>query len=168
MGNVENATAFADSIRTEFRRMEDEVFLAIIKDLASNALADLIYYTPVDTGYARSGWIVTFDTPSSETLPEDSSDKKGAATFSKGLKVIEGMPKYPSIFMSNNTEYIEILNAGRWAGEAIGEGEFAFGAGVTSAARRTGARGSIQSPDGILNPTFQHMLDSITEDRTVE
>lgn len=165
MGSVENAEKFAESLRTAVRKIEEEIAPDIVRALASNALTDLVNLTPVDTGYARSGWVVTLDTPSSEQPAEGSTDKKGAATLKAGQAVIERTPKFPHIFISNNVAYIEVLDAGRREGDFQTE-DTVFGE-VTSSRRRR-ASGSIQSPNGILTPTFEAMLDSITEDRTVE
>lgn len=165
MGNVENAQSFADSLRTAVRKIEEEVAPEIVRALASNALADLVNLTPVDTGYARSGWIVTLDTPSTEAPGAGSTDKSGSATMRAGQATLARAPKFPSIFISNNVAYIEVLDAGRRQGDFQTE-DTVFGE-VTSSRRRR-ASGSIQSPNGILTPTFEAMLDSITEDRTVE
>lgn len=162
MGSVENAEKFAESLRTAVRKIEEEIAPDIIKALASNALTDAVYLTPRDTGYAQSGWIVTFDTPSSDAPAEGSTDK-AEAVVRRGQAVLDRAPKFPHIFLSNNVAYIEILDKGRRAEfEVI---DSVFGEAYAPTRRITG---SIQSPNGILTPTFEAMLESITEDRTVE
>lgn len=164
MGGLENAEKFAESLRTAVRKIEEEIAPEVIRTLASNALTDAVYLTPRDKGYAQSGWIVTFDTPASDAPAEGASDKADTVV-KRGQAVLDRAPKYPSIFISNNVAYIEVLDAGRREGDFQTE-DTVFGE-VTSSRRRR-ASGSIQSPNGILNPTFEAMLDSITEDRTVE
>lgn len=164
MGGLENAEKFAESLRTAVRKIEEEIAPEVIRTLASNALTDAVYLTPRDKGYAQSGWIVTFDTPASDAPAEGASDKADAVV-KRGQAVLDRAPKYPHIFLSNNVAYIEVLDAGRREGDFQTE-DTVFGE-VTSSRRRR-ASGSIKSPNGILTPTFEAMLDSITEDRTVE
>jgi hypothetical protein len=75
--------------------------------------------TPVDTGRARGGWILTIGKPSSEGPPDTPLDPGGgsamaqAVSASKGFKAGKGV--LGSIFITNNVEYIQALEDGRSA-----------------------------------------------------
>lgn len=162
MGSVENAEKFANKLRTEFRRIEEDVAPEIVRQLALNAIADLDFYTPRRTGYAKSGWVVTFDAPSSYVPPEGTTKSDKEITDAM-VREVEKAPPYPHIIFSNNVEYIEILDAGRKGDFEVMDSP--FGEVYAPTRRITGSR---RSPNGILEPTFNHMLDSLEFDRTVE
>jgi len=82
----------------------------IQKKLVLEALKRIVERTPVDTGRARGNWQVTIGTPANGKL--DALDKDGQATIEKGIAVLSGLPPYQIVFLSNNLEYIEILEEG--------------------------------------------------------
>ena len=166
VGGVEKAEEFAAQLRRVVSEWEEELIPTVSRAVALQGLRGLVLVTPVDTGYARSGWQVSFNSASTAQPAEGASDKTGSATLKAGEAAIAGSDTFPHIFISNNVPYIEVLDEGRWAGESIGEGEFAFGAGVNGTARRTGARGSIQAPQGILQPVFDELVTAIQTEET--
>lgn len=68
----------------------------------------LVAATPVDTGRARSNWIVTLGVPSAASrLPMSPTE-----ALREGESVINGWRPGQSIFITNNLNYISKLNAG--------------------------------------------------------
>ena len=62
--------------------------------------------TPVDTGRARAGWLITVNTPSDEVLPE------GKYTYSAVIPDVPAVTINDRYFITNNTPYIGKLNNG--------------------------------------------------------
>ena len=156
-----NVQAFRDTLREFTAKVVPELANETVRYVGLQGLNGLVKKTPVDTGYARAGWQVTLSAPAeSETAL---LDRGGQATISAGSAVIKGAGPFPHLFITNPVEYIEVLEDGRLSGEAVGEGEFAFGAGVLGVARRTGARGSIQAPNGMLGVTFEELIQSLEQ-----
>lgn len=62
--------------------------------------------TPVDTGRARAGWLITVNTPSDEVLPE------GKYTYSAVIPDVPAITINDRYFIANNTPYIGRLNNG--------------------------------------------------------
>jgi hypothetical protein len=96
------------------------------------ALMRLIEKTPVDTGYARFNWQTTIGSPAEGQVGErqKSTAKKGErhterppirpedqVVIDKGLAVIASLPPYQVVWISNNVDYIELLED-RWSKQA--------------------------------------------------
>ena len=62
--------------------------------------------TPVDTGRARAGWLITVNAPSEEVPPE------GKYTYSAGLPNVPAVTINDRYFITNNVPYIGRLNEG--------------------------------------------------------
>lgn len=167
MGSVERAEEFSERLRRHTVQIEEEFIPDVVRKVAFDALNACLYYTPVDTGYAKNGWIISFDAPSSDVPPTGSVDKSprasgpleddpGAAA-NRGRALLEKLPKYPHVFLSNNVPYIEVLDRGRFDG--FGSFDTPFGE-ITNPnrGRRTG---SIQAPNGILGPAFDEIVSDL-------
>ena len=69
----------------------------------------LVYYTPIDTGYASSNWNVSSgDRVESEREPEKGI--KGAASLLAIQKQVKGLEKEPFALFYNPVDYIGDLN----------------------------------------------------------
>lgn len=78
--------------------------------LAVEALKRIVLRTPVDEGRARGNWNVTIDDPYdgvSEIL-----DDKGQRAVSYGSHTIRSAAPFSVIFITNNIDYINILEEG--------------------------------------------------------
>ena len=62
--------------------------------------------TPVDTGRARAGWLITVNAPSEEVPPE------GKYTYSARLPNVPAVTINDRYFITNNVPYIGRLNEG--------------------------------------------------------
>jgi len=113
----------------------------------------LVLATPVDTGRARAGWIVSLGAPSSETPQTgesgDIKEQRGATAAAKALaqarKAIGAYEDQGSIHITNNVHYVPILDKGR-----------------------VGNRGSRQAPDGMTKAGLAAMNDVIRRARLLE
>lgn len=84
---------------------------------------ELVMETPVDTGRARSNWVVSLQAPSTtERAPYSpgaglgkSERANAAAALDQGMAVIGAAKPGQSIFISNNVRYIGLLNDGHSA-----------------------------------------------------
>ena len=113
-----------DNLPNVLARLERRINRTMKRTVQESALeADrvAIRETPVDTGLARSNWIATIGTPAAGVIPPYSPGMKlgkgerGNASGARGQaeQVIKGWsPEDPSIFISNNTPYIIILEEG--------------------------------------------------------
>jgi hypothetical protein len=75
--------------------------------------------TPVDTGRARSNWIVALDEPADSTISAYAPGKGGStgssniqAALDQGRKAIAGYKTGKEIHICNNLPYIQRLNDG--------------------------------------------------------
>lgn len=83
----------------------------------------LVLATPVDTGRARSNWLVSVNTPRDDTVESYSPGSKGStgqqaanAAIEQGNQVIGSYkPGDAAIFIANNLPYIGALNDGKSA-----------------------------------------------------
>lgn len=83
---------------------------ALQKKIVLEALRRLVMKTPVDTGRARGNWQVTIAAPAEGQLQE--TDTIGTATILQGLEAIASLPAYEVVWISNNVDYIELLEHG--------------------------------------------------------
>jgi hypothetical protein len=88
--------------------------------LAINVQAELIEATPVDTGFAASNWPITTGAPASGTVGIG-----GAGAPPAGYKLDDG-----SVYVTNNAQYIQVLNGGSSTQAPAGFVEQAIARGV--------------------------------------
>lgn len=153
------AAEFANALRVEVRRFKEEEIPTVVRAAAIRALTACVANTPVDTGHARAGWIVSTDAPS--TITNDKTDKQGQSTVKDGQRVIASS-KSLHIFVSNNVEYIEVLDDGRIERPPGGEIETPSGFDGPKR-RRRGSSGSVRQPEGILKPAMREVIAYIDE-----
>lgn len=70
----------------------------------------LVTSTPVDTGRARSNWLLNFDSPASGTVPP--TDGSSALARNQGKVATFSLDKNVAIHLTNNLPYISKLNEG--------------------------------------------------------
>jgi hypothetical protein len=105
----------ADNVVREANRTKRLAALAVDQTLVMG--------TPVDTGRARSNWIVSLGEPSKEIIePYDPTTKGGIgetanakAALEQGKEAINKSRPEEAINITNNVEYIESLNEGHSA-----------------------------------------------------
>lgn len=164
---------FEASVTRVAQRLPRELVVPFTKKVALEALARVIAKTPVLSGRARGGWIVSLGAPSSlQTALADTQKRKaplpiasgdlgptGPATTSssyrEGLRVLSALEPYVVVWISNNVSYVPILEAGRIEGGGRQTVETVFG---PIFGRRQGATGSIQAPQGMLSVTVQELV----------
>lgn len=83
----------------------------LLKKTAKVINQTVVLATPVDTGRARSNWLVSIDSPRNETI--ETLGKDPSAAINEGNTVIETYTKdNKAIYISNNLPYIGRLNEG--------------------------------------------------------
>lgn len=114
---------FSQNIRKVGSRIENGSTV-LVKKVAKKALRTLVRSTPVDTGEARSNWRVGIGAPTRSVIEPYAPGKKlgigetanAAAAIAAGVARINSLPKGPlktSVYISNNTRHINLLNEGR-------------------------------------------------------
>lgn len=91
----------------------------LMKRIALAVDEAVIYGTPVDTGFARSNWIVSLGNPTTGTIsPYSPGNKLGIGespnargAIAQGRAVIDGFTIGRVIYIVNNTPYIGVLNS---------------------------------------------------------
>lgn len=163
-----HADAFQSELRSFIASIPQESAAPVTRAVALTALRKLISKTPVDTGHARANWQVTLDVPAFGTvfktdklaqrapLLEGSSEVSGSAAFKNGSRVINRAPPYSRILITNNVDYIDVLEDGRIDGGGFDPIETPFGEVLSP--KRSRARGSIQAPHGMLGVTFAELV----------
>ena len=126
------------------RRLSERIRPAVGRIVRQGALAidqAVVLATPVDTGRARSGWVVSLDAPAdSPDKPYAPGDKgstgaqNAAAALAQGQAVISRYQsgRNSSVHISNNVEYIGELNNGTSAQAPAEFVEKAVQAGVAA------------------------------------
>ena len=91
----------------------------LVRTVALRADQAIVSATPVDTGQARSNWLVSTISPRIETIPPYSLGSGGstgaanvAAALAQGRAVIATRRDGDDIFIANSLDYIERLNEG--------------------------------------------------------
>lgn len=89
----------------------------VIIELVVNIDSGIIFANPVDTGRSRSNWIITLNNPTSElVVGEDQGDSASPIgpefALSQGQNALRSRKGGDTIFLQNNTSYIEKLNNG--------------------------------------------------------
>lgn len=79
--------------------------------LSQNTYREIVENTPVDTGHAVSNWILSKNKPFPDVV-----GSKTAVNHRKSLDSLSEIQNYKvkdgSIFLTNNVNYVPILNAG--------------------------------------------------------
>lgn len=106
---IDNLLQFNKEIDDFAKTIPNEV-TTLQKKIVLEALKRVVLKTPVDTGRARGNWQVAIGRPAGTKL--QTTDKSGSETINKGLAALAGLPDYDVVFIDNNLEYIEFLEAG--------------------------------------------------------
>jgi hypothetical protein len=72
----------------------------------------VVLATPVDTGRAKSNWIPSIGTPSTDKIIKEEYDKTGGEAIQKAIDVGAGIKFGSDVYISNNLPYIGRLNDG--------------------------------------------------------
>ncbi len=114
---------------------------AAVRRIALAVDRGVVTQTPVDTSRARSNWVVSLNSPVNATRdpysPGTDGSTAGASTqaaLDQGARTIEGYRGGGSIWIVNNVDYINKLNAGSSAQAPAGFVEKAVQAGMRSVA----------------------------------
>lgn len=109
---------FSKRIRIRARRVTEGAD-RLVRKVAIAADQAVVSATPVDTGRARSNWIVAMNSPASQVIRAyapgksgDSAQKNEAAAVAQGQAVISGYKSGNEIHITNNLAYIGELNDG--------------------------------------------------------
>lgn len=105
----------------------------VVKAVAVAVDQTVVTATPVDTGRARSNWIVSLGSPSSVVIPTLGPGALAAA-IAQGASVIASRRLKESIHITNNLPYIGLLNAGSSRKAPAGFVQLSVDNGFTTAA----------------------------------
>lgn len=111
---------------------------AAVRRATVAAYTALVIVTPVDTGRARAGWIISFNSPvPSAEIASKSGQSIGIAKFkSQALSTIKAWNiTKGSLFISNSVEYINFLEDGHSSQRP--EGMLVHGVSAAEAVLRT-------------------------------
>lgn len=114
---------FARRIRKRGRQVEEGVN-EIVKKTAIVADRELVLSTPVDTGRARSNWLLSLGGPSTSEIEAYAQGKGGSsgaananAAMAQAQAAVRGRRPEQDVYISNNVPYIGRLNDG-WSAQA--------------------------------------------------
>ncbi len=106
---VASPERFARNLQRRARQAENSGSRAI-RTAGLAVLSGVVLSTPVDTGRARSNWLVGLNSPRRQTQP--SSGTSGTAAIVQGGQVLAAVRPGGTVFISNNLPYIVSLNRG--------------------------------------------------------
>ncbi len=107
-----NAKEFAADL-AKFAKDNRLAIRTVVGKLALDIHAGLVLRTPRDTGRAKSNWIPSIDQASTATFPPDNAGR----VSSMMAALVQRLPEFPVIWISNNLPYIKRLNEG-WSKQA--------------------------------------------------
>ena len=100
-------------------RAVEEAACKLAVETAQTIVGDLTFKTPVDTSQALSNWIVTLDSPSTQTVKphftgEGGSTQRASAaeTINQARAILAKKKPGRKIYITNNLPYIRRLNDG--------------------------------------------------------
>ena len=97
----------AEQVGSEINR----VLSKLVGKLATNITIELVNATPVQTGFARSNWIPTIGVPFVGVV-----GSREGVDYSVQLSAVASLAGYSldrgNIYITNNVDYIDELNAG--------------------------------------------------------
>ncbi len=100
---------------TQFMKVVTGDHKDLVQKKAIRILGRLINDTPKDTGFAAANWLPTISSPASGT--RNSTEYSALESEAKSLFDPRGLPNFPVLYLTNNVEYIGVLNYGRPPGE---------------------------------------------------
>jgi hypothetical protein len=101
-------------MRARGQRIEQTVNL-IVRQTAIAAVREVVLATPVDTGRARSNWLVTLGGPSDDQVGDETwvSFPSPQQTIDQAnVEVAARQPNGQDVYITNNVPYISRLNEG--------------------------------------------------------
>ncbi len=140
-----------DNLRQFLNELRDDSGAAhqqsrkFMRRVVGTLFTKLVSPTPVKTGHARGNWIVGVRNPSEDEIPSSQSTElsesqvinNGLSRIDRALKPgVRQSPKtrLPTIFISNNVSYLDLLDQGSstqapdgWIENAFSEIEAEFG-----------------------------------------
>lgn len=123
--------AFATNLKRLAEGLEERTG-RLVEEVAERVHGTLVLGTPVKTGNARSNWLVGVGTPRSGTVPIRSE----VETITDGAATIRGRVKGDiEVNITNDVDYILLLNAGSSRQAPAGFVEKAVVVGVRVAAQ---------------------------------
>jgi hypothetical protein len=109
---------FARRIRLRGRQSEEGIN-RIVREVALVADREVVMQTPVDTGRARSNWLLSLGGPSGAEIAAYAEGKKGStsgansrAAMEQAKTAVAARQPEQDIYISNNLPYIGLLNDG--------------------------------------------------------
>lgn len=157
----DNLAAFNLELDRIAKTLPEEQVTTVHRALTLDALTRIVQRTPVDLGRARGNWQTTIGAPAENVL--EIVDKEGGATISKGASVASKIPPFSQSFISNNVDYILVLEEGGFIPKDPGPSKDPRGKpGSGKKGDRWGrvlVRGgfSVQSPQGMVAVTFEEL-----------
>jgi hypothetical protein len=112
---VSDLYEFSVRIRTLGKRVETNANL-LKRKVAIRVDNTVVFATPVDTGRARSNWIVQLGSPATNTV-ETLGSNAASESIAKARVGIESAQSGDVIHITNNLAYISKLNDG-WSAQA--------------------------------------------------
>lgn len=105
-----NYDEFVKELDAENLGLAERELVKLQKAIAIEALSRIIQRTPVDTGRARGNWQLTIAVVPSDQV--NRKDTNGTETLSANISKLAGLQPYQVVYITNNVEYINILEEG--------------------------------------------------------
>jgi hypothetical protein len=141
-----NIAQFEKEVKDFTKGLTDTELPLFIKKIVLELLRRVVMRTPVDTGHARGNWNVAIGQPDLSVTGKD--DKIGTAVLARGLQALTNMPPFSIVWVSNNVQYIDVLEFGGFEPPNPGP----------SKDPRPGRKGRILVKDGFSTQAPQGML----------
>lgn len=151
---TDNLASFNRQLANFSQKLVPAQAVLLHKKVVLEALNRVVLKTPVDLGQARGEWQVTVGSPAAGKTGK--TDPTGQNAILGGLTAVAGLSPYQVVWLTNNSDHIEVLENGGFIPKDPGPSK-------DPRSGRTGrilVKGgfSIQAPKGMVNETFRELL----------
>jgi hypothetical protein len=101
-----NVAQFNKALEVAAKKLIDEEVLDLIKAVCLETFRRIVDRTPIDTGRARGNWQVEINKQAATTIIDPNLWDE---VFERGAKIIETMPPFSVVHITNNVEYVYYL-----------------------------------------------------------
>lgn len=103
---MSNLALFNKAIKAATKKFTEVEVSKFHRAVCIEALKRIVLRTPVDTGRARGNWQVQINAPASGIVD---ANKDAGSVIENGLAMLERIPPYSVVHITNNVEYIFYL-----------------------------------------------------------
>lgn len=95
------------------KRLPEEV-VKLQRMVSLELLTRVVDRSPVDTGRLRASWQLSINRTSRRVAPYKRAKDTAQQVIDRGKAAISSLPPFSAVYLSNNIEYLEVIEFGRF------------------------------------------------------